>query len=415
MANLQAPRGTYDALPEKSERFAHLENVARHVFGTYGFGEIRTPIFEQADVFLRHVGDSTDIVNKEMYMFEDRGGDKMALRPEGTAGVVRAYYDNGLKQHLPLKLYYAGTAMFRYERPQKGRYRQFHQIGAEFFGVSGPEADVEVIAMGVQFLKKAGVTQDLLVKLNSLGTPEDRADYRKKLLAYFEPHKTRLSKESWERLDVNPLRVLDSKEPEDRELVKNAPRPLDMLSKESQKHFDRVKEGLDALGIAYEIDTGLVRGLDYYTHTVFEIHGEGLGSQSQVIGGGRFDGLIQQMGGDDVPAVGFGCGMERLEMILPELPVKERPVAFVVMGDHAMLPAMQAADKLRDAGIETILPLEQPAFKTQMKRANKMNARHVVIVGEDEVENATFQLKDMDEGSQSAVSLSALVEKLTVA
>lgn len=411
MSKLQAPRGTYDALPEFSARFAMIENAARCVFSRYGFGEIRTPIFEKADVFMRSVGDSTDIVNKEMYLFEDRGGEQMALRPEGTAGVVRAYYDNGLKQNLPLKLFYTGTPMFRYERPQKGRYRQFHQTGAELFGIASPLADVEVIAMGIRLLKELGLQQKLVVKLNSLGTPEDRANYRQKLLDYFEPVKDQLSAESRDRLEINPLRVLDSKEACDKQFVAEAPRPLDYLSEESKRHFETVKSGLENLGIDYEIDTSLVRGLDYYTHTVFEVHGEGLGSQSQVIGGGRFDGLIEQMGGDSVPAVGFGLGMERLEMILEKQPEKQRPVAFIVMDDEGFAPCAKLAEELRAAGQSVYLPLEMPSFKAQMKKVNKTGASHAVIVGSKELESGLFQVKDLDEGTQESLSVEEIKAK----
>lgn len=408
--NLQPPRGTYDALPELSARFNFIENTARRVFGNFGYGEIRTPVFEDANVFLRSVGETTDIVSKEMYIFEDRNGEKMALRPEGTAGVVRAYYSNGLKQHLPLKLFYVGTPMFRYERPQKGRYRQFHQIGVECFGIAEPYADVEVIAAGVNLLKAIGLEGDVVVKLNSLGTAEDRAVYREKLLAYFEPIKEQLSEESKGRLDKNPLRILDSKEREDQKFIPDAPRPLDSLCDTSRAHFEAVKAGLDAMEIAYEIDTSLVRGLDYYTHTVFEIHGEGLGAQSQVIGGGRFDGLVAQLGNESVPAVGFGCGMERLESIMSKQIDEVRPVQFIVMDKKAYFHALKLADILRKSGIKCFMPLEVSSFKAQMKKANKFNASHTIIVGESELEKNAFQLKDMDEGLQQELSFEGVVD-----
>lgn len=398
---LQNPRGTYDALPELSKRFTYIENKARQVFKNRGYGEIRTPVFENADVFLRSVGETTDIVSKEMYLFEDKSGDKMALRPEGTAGVVRAFYSNGMKQLLPLKLFYVGASMFRYERPQKGRYRQFHQVGVECFGVASPNADVEVIATGVALLKSIGLNDKITVKLNTLGTKEDRVVYREKLLEYFEPVKNKLSKESQERLAKNPLRILDSKEKQDKEFVAKAPRPIDSLSEKSRLHFQAVKDGLDALEIHYEIDSSLVRGLDYYTHTVFEIHGDGLGAQSQVIGGGRFDGLIEQMGGENIPAVGFGCGLERLEAIMECHISDERPVAFAMMKEDGFLNCLQLAETLRLEGIPCYLPLEFTSFKSQLKKANKVNARYTVIVGEDEVKNKMFQVKNMDEGEQT--------------
>lgn len=407
---LGSPRGTYDALPELSKRFTYIENSARKVFEARGYGEIRTPIFEYADVFLRSVGETTDIVSKEMYLFEDKNGEKMALRPEGTAGVVRAFYSNGLKQHLPLKLFYVGTPMFRYERPQKGRYRQFHQVGVECFGVASPYADVEVIATGIALLRSIGLEGVIKVKLNSLGTAEDRAVYKEKLLKYFEPFQDKLSQESQARLGRNPLRILDSKEKEDQSFIAKAPRPIDSLCDASKAHFTAVKEGLDALEITYEIDTALVRGLDYYTHTVFEIHGEGLGAQSQVIGGGRFDGLVAQMGGENVPAVGFGCGMERLEAIMEKQLTDVRPIAFIAMNDESYLPCLQLAENLRLEGIPCALPLEITSFKSQMKKANKVNARYAVIVGEDEAKKKTFQVKDMDEGEQTEQSFLDVVD-----
>jgi histidyl-tRNA synthetase len=408
---LGSPRGTYDALPELSKRFAFIENKARNIFESRGYGEIRTPVFEFADVFLRTVGETTDIVSKEMYLFEDRNGEKMALRPEGTAGVVRAFYSNGLKQHLPLKLFYVGTPMFRYERPQKGRYRQFHQIGVECFGVSSPYADVEVIATGVALMKVVGLKAvDIKVKLNSLGTAEDRAVYKEKLLAYFEPLQNHLSAESQIRLTKNPMRILDSKEKEDQVYIEKAPRPIDFLCEASKHHLDVVKAGLEALDISYEMDSSLVRGLDYYTHTVFEIHGLGLGAQSQVIGGGRFDGLVEQLGGESVPAVGFGCGMERLEAIMEQQLVDVRPVAFIVMDKESYFPCLQLAENLRLEGIPCALPLEVTSFKSQMKKANKVNAHYTVIVGEDEAKKKTFQVKNMDEGEQNELCFLSTVD-----
>lgn len=409
------PRGTYDALPEQSRRFNFIEQTAREVFSTYGYGEIRTPIFEHAEVFLRTVGDTTDIVSKEMYIFPDRNDEKMALRPEGTAPVARAYYSNGLKQHLPLKLAYYGAPMFRYERPQKGRYRQFHQVGMEFFGVDSPLADVEVIAAAIDFVKKIGLQQDLVVHLNSLGTKADREVYREKLLAHFEPVKDKLSHESKQRLDKNPLRILDSKEPEDAPFIQDAPMPIDSLCPESAAHFEAVKAGLHKLGITYEVKPDIVRGLDYYTHTVFEVHGEGLGAQSQIIGGGRYDGLLEQLGGETVPAVGFGCGMERLESIMPALPEQNISVSCIA-GDDASLTdvILPLAHDLRVEGISVFTPLELPvpSFKSQFKKANKYNSQFALIVGEEERSNGMVQVKDLEKGDQQAVAVTAVVNHL---
>lgn len=411
--NLQNPRGTYDALPEMAERLRYIENTAIDVFRRYGYGEIRTPVFEHMDVFARNVGDSTDIVSKEMYIFEDRGGDKMALRPEGTAAVARAYYSNGLKQNLPLKLCYAGIPVFRYERPQKGRYRQHHQVGIECFGYNGPAADVEVIAIGFALLRALGMDDGLYVTLNSLGSKEDRVGYREALVKYFEPHYENLSADSKERLHKNPLRILDSKAENDRALIPDAPKMEDYLSSESKAHFEAVKAGLTALDIPFKVDATLVRGLDYYTHTVFEIHSDKLGAQSQVISGGRYDGLIEQMGKDSVAGVGFGSGTERLEAIMRTLDLTRRPISFIAMGEAELTEALRLADKLRASGLSVDVPLDGGSFKSQMKRANKLNACYSVIIGEDELKSGVYQLKDMDAGEQHSLDADALVAYLS--
>ncbi|MFZ2619527.1 MAG: histidine--tRNA ligase [Alphaproteobacteria bacterium] len=411
--NLQPPRGTYDALPAQSKRLRHIEDVALKVFGRYGYGEIRTPMFEFTDVFARTSGEATDIVTKEMYTFTDRGGESMSLRPEGTAGVVRAYYTNGLKQHLPLKLCYVGTPMFRYERPQKGRYRQHHQVGLECFGIAEPWADVEVIAAGMALLKELGLN-DLQVTLNTLGAPADRAKYREQLLAYFTPHLSKLSAESKERIAKNPLRVLDSKQPEDQPFMADAPKTVDALSPESKAFYESVKAGLTALGIPYIENPRLVRGLDYYTHTVFEIHSTGLGAQSQVLSGGRYDGLMLQMGGDDVPGVGFGSGMERLEMLLGELHGEPAPVAFVVEDDTARVSALLLAEQLRAAGRTVHVPLSPAGMKAQFKRADKLGAGVVLVLGSNELRDGTVTVKNMATGTQETLALAEALGKLGV-
>ncbi|MDD9912655.1 MAG: histidine--tRNA ligase [Alphaproteobacteria bacterium] len=408
---MQPPRGTYDALPEQSRRLHHIEETARRVFGRYGYGEIRTPIFEFTDVFARNVGEATDIVSKEMYVFEDRGGESLSLRPEGTAGVVRAYYSNKMKHQLPLKLMYAGIPVFRYERPQKGRYRQHHQVGIELFGISEPWADVEVIAAGMAFLKELGLT-GLRVNINTLGSPADRAAYREKLLAYFEPVKGKLSEESQARLQKNPLRVLDSKQAEDQSFIPDAPKPIDVMSEESQAFYRKVKEGLEVLGIPYDEVPTLVRGLDYYTHTVFEIHSTDLGAQSQVLSGGRYDGLVAQMGNEDVAGVGFGSGMERLEMLIAELSAPKPPVSFVVQGDDARFQAMKLAEQLRESGCEVAVPLGEQSMKAQFKRADKLRAQTVIIIGETELAEGTVTVKDMESGEQKACKMEELVSLL---
>lgn len=405
--SLQAPRGTYDALPAQAARLRHIESVAMRVLGRYGYGEIRTPMFEFTDVFARNLGETTDVVSKEMYTFPDRNGESLTLRPEGTAPVVRAYFEHGLKQQLPLKLAYIGP-MFRYERPQKGRYRQFNQIGVECLGYAGAWADVETIAAGVAMVKELGIASDVTVRLNSLGTSEDRKRHRALLLAHLEPHVARLSEESRIRLEKNPLRILDSKEPEDLALVASAPKTIDCLGDEGKAHFRQVQDGLTALGIAFEIVPTLVRGFDYYTHTVFEIHGAGLGAQSQVIGGGRYDGLFAQMGGESVPAVGWGCGLERLEMLLPELPAASAHVAVIVADEAGRTLALQAAEALRAAGEPVLMALDPLSLKAQFKRANAAGCRWGVLVGEAEAASGQVTLKDMASGEQRSVALGEL-------
>ncbi len=405
---LQSPRGTYDALPAQSRRFRYIEDVAVDVFTSYGYGEIRTPMFEHAEVYARTNGEATDIVTKEMYVFEDRGGEKMSLRPEGTAGVARAYYTNGLKQNLPLKLCYIGAPMFRYERPQKGRYRQHHQVGIEIFGVTESYADVEVMATGMALLKRLGL-QGLYVEINTLGDAEDRKVYRQQLLDYFEPLKSQLSAESQERLKKNPLRVLDSKQKEDQKFLPNAPKTVGALSEKSLQFYENVKAGLKALNIEYKENPRLVRGLDYYAHTVFEIHSENLGAQSQVLSGGRYDGLISQLGNDDVPGVGFGCGTERLELLLPKVEENPLDIAFVVQGNAAHIKALQLAEDLRMHGLTVHVPLQEVSMKAQFKKADKLHANQVVVIGEQELEQGLVQLKDMETGEQLEVSEKSLL------
>jgi len=402
---LQPARGTHDLLPTQARRFRHIEQTALDIFGCYGFGEIRTPIFEFTEIFSRNVGDSTDIVTKEMYTFDDRGGESLTLRPEGTAPVVRAYYSNGLKQDLPLKLAYVSTPMFRYERPQKGRMRQHHQVGAEIFGVASPLAEVELLSMAFRFLAAIGVGEGLYVQLNSLGDKVDRTHYREALLEYLRPYKNKLSEESQTRLERNPLRILDSKDQGDLQLVANAPKMAEYLSETSKQHFEAVKHGLDALGIRWEVNPNLVRGLDYYSHTVFEVHSDKLGAQSQVLSGGRYDGLIGQMGGDEVPAVGFGSGMERLEALMPELPALPSPIAIVAMGESARMAALKIAEVLRQNNHSVLLPLDEASFKSQFKKADKANAVWALILGDDEVQKGACGVKNMRTAEQLTMPL----------
>lgn len=414
---LQAPRGTYDALPAQSARMRHIEQTALRVFATFGYGEIRTPMFEAADLFRRTSGETSDVVSKEMYDFTDRSGDVMCLRPEGTAPVARAYYSNGLKQHLPLKVCYAGAPMFRYERPQKGRFRQHHQVGIECLGYASAWADVEVITTGFALLRELGIDEGLYVQLNTLGTPHDRATYREKLVAYLERYKGELSADSKTRLHKNPLRILDSKDAGDRKIIANAPLLKDWLSRESQAFYATVQEGLTANSIRFQHNDMLVRGLDYYTHTVFEIHSDALGAQSQVISGGRYDGLFAQIGKDDVPAVGFGCGVERLEALFnPSWQGQaEQKIAVVnACGQLGMVYLLPLVNALRAAGWQVDVPLSEtpPTFKNQLKKADKSGAVFVLILGEDELAQGKLQLKNMHSGRQQLVTPQALPDVL---
>lgn len=410
MANLQPVRGTRDLLPEDSRRFRRIVDCARAVTDLYGFGEISTPIFEFTEVFARTLGDTSDIVTKEMYTFEDRGGDSITLRPEGTAGVARAFISGGLSQNLPLKLFYAGP-MFRYERPQKGRQRQFHQIGVEILGVPTPQADVEAIAIGAQILDELGLLDRTVLELNTLGDAASRQNYRAVLVDYFSAHRDSLSEDSRARLQRNPLRILDSKDEGDRRIVADAPAFADHLNAASTDFFGAVCTGLDDLGIAYTVNQRLVRGLDYYTHTAFEFTTTDLGAQGTVLAGGRYDGLIGTMGGPETPGIGWAAGIERLSMLAGEPPPAPRPVAIVPMGAAAERAAQTLSWRLRRAGISVELGYTGN-IKRRLARASRVNARAAVILGEDEMARGVVALRDMDGGEQAEVAMDDLTERL---
>jgi histidyl-tRNA synthetase len=411
MSSLQPVRGTHDLLPEEMLRHRAVVETARDVAERFGYGEIATPIFEFSEVFKRTLGDTSDIVTKEMYSFTDRGGEMLTLRPEGTAGVARAMMSGGLAQHLPLKFFYSGP-MFRYERPQKGRMRQFHQIGVELLGVAQPLGDVEIVALGVQILRELGVLEHTVLELNTLGDGESRQSYRQALVAYFEGHRDRLSADSRDRLTRNPLRILDSKDEGDRRLVADAPLFAEHLNQASGDFFAEVTASLDALGIAYRLNPRLVRGLDYYCHTAFEFTTDQLGAQGTVMGGGRYDGLVGMMGGSQTPGVGWAAGIERLAMLLQNPPIARRPIAIVPVGEEAATTALTLAVELRGAGHVVELGYGGNLGK-RMKRANKLNARAAVIIGTDELARNAATLRDLDSGEQEEVPLAALRERLT--
>ena len=385
-------------------------SVGSSIVEKYGFEEIETPIFEFTEVFSRNLGDTSDIVTKEMYCFQDRGGESLTLRPEGTAGVVRSFISEGMQQNLPVKLYYTGP-MFRYERPQKGRQRQFTQFGCELLGVETPQADIELISMAYEFIESLGLAGNVTVEINSLGDTESRNNYREKLVSYLKEHFDELSEDSKNRLEKNPLRVLDSKEECDKQVVANAPLYSESLNEASSKFFADVLKGLDDLGIKYRVNNRLVRGLDYYSHTVFELVTDKLGAQGTVLAGGRYDGLVEQMGGGKVAGIGWACGVERLSMLLEEDTSLPRPIAVIPVGEDTNDEAIKIAYKLRRAGYR-VEHSYNGNLKKRMMKANKVKAYLAVIIGSDELASQQVTLKDLDKGEQRTVMLADLLKEI---
>ncbi|MBF7115293.1 histidine--tRNA ligase [Pediococcus pentosaceus] len=413
----QKPKGTADILPPFSKEWQFVEQNARETFALYNYEEIRTPIFEKFEVFSRSAGDTSDIVTKEMYDFDDKGGRHIALRPEGTAGVVRAFVENklyGPEHQKPVKVYYMGP-MFRYERPQSGRLREFHQIGVEAFGSDSPKIDVETIMMGMDFLKKLKVSGIKLV-INTLGDKESRDRYRQALIDYLEPHFEELSDDSKARLHKNPLRVLDSKDKNDQKIVENAPEILDFLTEDAQKHFTSVKEELDTLGVDYVVDSSMVRGLDYYNHTIFEIMiaDSPLGKGDVTIcAGGRYNGLVEELGGPEVSGVGFGLGVERLLSLLnaeTQTTLQSKQLDFYVVGIGNLVQndVLKVVHELRQMNFVTEQDYLDRKPKAQFKSADKLNAKYVVTIGESEMNDRIFKLKDMHSGEERTVALSEI-------
>ena len=406
---IQPARGTRDIYGTELSAFLFVEDTARALAKRYGFGEIQTPVFEATELFARGVGETSDIVSKEMYTFTDRGGESFTLRPEGTAGVVRAFISEGMEQNAPVKLFYAGP-MFRYERPQKGRYRQLHQVGVEVLGAAVPQTDVEVLCLAWDVLSALGLKDHVRLELNTLGDTESRAEYRKALVSYFEQYKDKLSEDSLNRLEKNPLRILDSKDEGDKKLVENAPSMLDYLNEDSRAFFESVKAGLTAMGIPFVVNPRLVRGLDYYRHTVFEFITESLGAQGTVLAGGRYDGLVEELGGAKTPGIGFGAGIDRLSLLLREVgkqPAEPRPIAVIPVGEDTLLPIMRAAHALRQDGFIVDMAYSGNMGK-RMKKANKINACAAVIMGSDEYAKGVVTVRDLDSGDQSEVALADL-------
>lgn len=414
----QKPKGTADLLPGKTNQWQYVEDIFRAVLADYQYEEMRTPIFESYELFSRGVGETSDIVSKEMYVFEDKGGRQMALRPEGTAPIARAFVENklyGPEYDKPYKVYYQGP-MFRYERPQSGRMRQFHQFGVEAFGSDNPATDVETIALSMDLFQELGLEKISLV-INSLGDLESRLAYREALIAYLEPHFEELSEDSKVRLHKNPLRVLDSKDKKDKEIVKDAPSILDYLNEASQKHFNQVKEMLDALDIPYVVDSNMVRGLDYYNHTIFEImtDSESFGALTTICAGGRYDGLVEELGGPATPGFGFAIGMERLLMILEaeevELPEEEPLDVYVIgFGEATNLETLKVVQAVRAAGMSADRDYLNRKLKAQFKSANKKKARVVLTLGENELEKGEINFKVMKTGKETTVSLEEIYD-----
>ncbi|MDI3308612.1 MAG: histidine--tRNA ligase [Acetobacteraceae bacterium] len=414
MTQLQPARGTHDLIGEEFRRHHRVIEVARQISALYGFEEWATPIFEDTRVFSRSLGDTSDVVTKEMYTFQDRGGDSVTLRPENTAGVCRALVSNGLTQGgLPRKVFYAGP-MFRYERPQKGRYRQFHQIGIEVLGAAEPLADAEVIACGWHIQQELGIAEGTVLEINTLGDAASREAYRAALVAYFTAHRDRLSADSQTRLEKNPLRILDSKDKGDRALIEGAPTIFDHLTPEAAAFFEGVMRHLDRFGVQFRKNPRIVRGLDYYSHTAFEFVTDRLGAQGTVMAGGRYDGLVEEMGGPPTPSVGWAAGVERLSLLLAEAgltPPAPRPVAVVPVGEAAEGPALDLLQALRRAGVVAEIAYKGN-LKRRMERANRIGARAAVILGEDELAKGVAQLRDLDAGTQESVAIGEIVRRL---
>jgi histidyl-tRNA synthetase len=410
MTSVQPVRGTQSLLGEDADRLATVVAAFDRVRRLYGFRRVEVPTIEQTSVFARTIGETTDVVSKEMYSFEDRGGESITLRPEFTAGICRAYLSEGWQQYAPLKLATQGSA-FRYERPQKGRFREFHQLDAEIIGAAEPQADVELLSFGYQLLRELGIAEGVTLELNTLGDPETREAWRTALIEYFEEHKADLSEDSVARLQRNPLRILDSKDPRDKAICAAAPTVDECLTAVAAEFFDAVKAGVDAAGVPWKRNPRLVRGLDYYRHTAFEFVTDRLGAQGTVIAGGRYDGLIESLGGPDTPAVGWAAGIERLAMMI-EPPQPETPAVVVVpLGERAEAEAQRVVAGLRREGVATDIAY-RGNMKKRLSRANASGAAYALILGDEELDRGEAQLKDLATGEQRPVSLELIADAI---
>ncbi len=411
-----APRGTHDILPQESYKWHSIEKTAAEICRDYGYQEIRTPIFEHTELFERGVGETTDVVQKEMYTFEDKGGRSITLRPEGTASVVRSLVENSIyAQPLPAKLYYI-TPCFRYEKPQKGRLREFHQFGVEVFGAEGAALDAEVISLALEMFRRLGLT-GVELEINSIGCPSCRKAYNEKLREFFKPHLDELCETCRQRYEKNPLRILDCKEQKCKNIYNNAPILLDNICPDCEAHFTRLRQCLDAMGIPYTIDGTIVRGLDYYTRTVFEIVSKNIGAQGTVCGGGRYNGLVSELGGPDLPAVGFAMGMERLLLLTDTLGIdldgREKPDIYIGhIGEKADLYVQNLVLALRREGIAAERDYMNRSVKAQMKYADKIGAKYTMVLGDTEIESGKANLKNMENGEITEVGPDALIHYL---
>lgn len=412
MEKLQAIKGTYDILPEDAVLWQYIEENIREICELYGYGEIRMPVFENTDLFSRGVGDTTDVVQKEMYTFTDKGNRSITLRPEGTAGVVRSVLEHSLLAGaLPLKLFYTITC-YRNEKPQAGRYREFRQFGVEAFGSSDNSLDAEIISLAVTFLKRMGL-KGLKVKINSIGCPKCRAEYNNALKAYLKEHLSELCPTCNTRFEKNPMRIIDCKEEKCKAAAAGAPRLLNYICDECKEHFEGLKSNLELMGIDYEIDTDIVRGLDYYTKTVFEITSDDLGAQSTVCGGGRYDGLVEQLGGQPTPGIGFGLGIERLIICMKaqgvDMPSKKVQKIFVCnMGDDAKAFVIKLVNDLRKAGVSASCDNMKKSLKAQMKYADKIKSEYTVIIGDNEIQSGVCNIKNMTTGENTEIKISEI-------
>lgn len=409
----KAIKGTKDVLPKDVHKNQYIEGTCLDIASKYGYKEIRTPVFEHTELFQRSVGDTTDVVQKEMYSFDDKGGRNITLRPEGTAGAARSFLENGLSNEaLPQKVCYI-TSCYRYEKPQAGRLREFHQFGIECFGTQSPLADAEIISLAKSIFDELGVT-DLSLEINSIGCPECRAEYHKALKEYFSAKKDELCDTCRERLERNPMRILDCKSPVCSEISKNAPVVIDYLCNDCKEHFEAVKKYLNTAGIEYTVNPQIVRGLDYYTKTVFEFVSNSIGAQGTVCGGGRYDGLIEELGGQKTPSLGFGMGLERLMLLLEaqgcEFPESEKPDLFIVaLGDKATLKAIEIAKDMRAEGFSCQYDLNGRGLRAQMKYADKLGAKFTIVLGDNEIDEGIAKLKNMTSGEETEIALATFV------